>query len=164
MYNKILVPMDGSKLAECVLDHVKSVATGCHVPTVPLRVIEPMNPAGYLPRGIAEDAYRDAKETAEVEARDYLIGMAENLKKDNIAAQTDIAYGLPADEILSYAEQKGVDLIVVSTHGKSGPSRWFSGSVADRVQVRIEEVCDEELQIQLGYRRLGDCSRRGHYL
>lgn len=134
MYKNILVPMDGSKLAECVLDHVKSIATGCHVPKVVLlRVIEPMSPPKALPREIAEDAYRDAKETAEVEAKDYLLRMVEVLKNEGIAAETDIAYGLAADEILNYAEHKGVDLIVISTHGRSGPSRWFSGSVADRV-------------------------------
>jgi nucleotide-binding universal stress UspA family protein len=134
MYQKVLVPLDGSKLAECVAEHVKSIATGCHVPAVVLlRVVEPISPPGYLPRGVADDAYRDARENAEVQARDYLSGMAEKFKAEGIAAEADIAYGLPADEILDYAAQKGIDLIILSTHGKSGPSRWFSGSVAERV-------------------------------
>jgi len=134
MYQKILVPMDGSKLAECVLEHVKSVATGCKVPAVVLlRVIEPISPPGYLPRAMAEGDYRDAKETAEVQAKDYLTDIAERMKTEGIAVETDIAYGLSADEILSYAEQKEVDLIVMSTHGKSGISRWWSGSVAEKV-------------------------------
>jgi len=52
---------------------------------------------------------------------------------EGIAVETDIGDGLPADEILHYAEDKGVDLIIMSTHGKSGVSRWFSGSVAEKV-------------------------------
>jgi len=134
MYRKILVPMDGSKLAECVVEHVKSIATGCQVPTVVLlRVVEPIGPPGYLPRGVAEDTYRDARETAEIQAKDYLNGMAERLKAEGIAVETDIAVGLPADEILDYAAQNRVDLIVMSTHGRSGISRWWSGSVAEKV-------------------------------
>ena len=134
MYQKVLVPMDGSKLAECVVEHVKSIATGCQVPTVVLlRVVEPISPPGHLPRDVAEGAYRDAKETAEVQAKNYLNEMAERLKAEGIAAETDIADGLPADEILRYAEEKGIDLIVMSTHGKTGISRWWSGSVAEKV-------------------------------
>jgi nucleotide-binding universal stress UspA family protein len=82
---------------------------------------------------MAEDTYRDAKETAEIQAKNYLNEMAERLKAEGIAVETDIADGLPADEILSYAEEKGVDLIVMSTHGRSGVSRWFSGSVVEKV-------------------------------
>ncbi|MEE8619233.1 MAG: universal stress protein [Dehalococcoidales bacterium] len=134
MYQKVLVPMDGSKLAECVVEHVKSIATGCQVPTVVLlRVVEPIALHGYLPREMAEGAYRDARETAEIQAKDYLNEMAERLKAEGIAVDTDITDGLPADEILSYADEKGVDLVVMSTHGKSGVSRWFSGSVAEKV-------------------------------
>jgi nucleotide-binding universal stress UspA family protein len=134
MYQKVLVPLDGSKLAECVVEHVKSIATGCQVPTVVLlRVVEPIGLRGYLPRGMAEDTYRDAKETAEIQAKNYLNQMAERLKAEGIAVETDIADGLPADEILSYAEGKEVDLIVMSTHGRSGVSRWFSGSVVEKV-------------------------------
>ena len=134
MYQKVLVPLDGSKLAECVVEHVKSIATGCQVPTVVLlQVVEPIGLRGYLPRGMAEDTYRDAKETAEIQAKNYLNEMAERLKAEGIAVETDIADGLPADEILSYAEEKGVDLIVMSTHGRTEVSRWFSGSVVEKV-------------------------------
>ena len=134
MYQKILVPMDGSKLAECVVEHVKLIATGCQVPTVVLlRVIEPISPPGYLPRGVAEDVYRDARETAEIQAKDYLNEMAEGLKAEGIAVETDISDGLPANEILDDAGHNQVDLIVVSTHGRSGISRWWSGSVAEKV-------------------------------
>jgi len=134
MYKKVLVPLDGSKLAECVVDHVKSIISGCKVPSVVLlRVIEPMRPHGYLPRDMAEESYRDARSTAEIQARDYLSKMAERLKTEGLKVEVDIIDGLPADEIINYAESNGTDLIIMSTHGKSGVSRWFSGSVAEKV-------------------------------
>ena len=136
MYKKVLVPLDGSKLAECVVEHVKSIATGCQVPTVVLlRVVEPFSPPTYfnLRHEMDEDTYHDAKETDEAQAKNYLSEMAERLKEEGIAVENDMAYGLPADEILNYAEQKQVDLIVMSTHGRSGISRWFSGSVSEKV-------------------------------
>ena len=134
MYQKVLVPLDGSKLAECVVEHVKSIATGCRVPTVVLlRVVEPIGLRGYMPRGMAEDSYRDAKETAEIQARNYLKDIAERLKAEGITIETDIADGLPADEILDYAEHNHFELIIMSTHGKSGISRWWSGSVSEKV-------------------------------
>ena len=68
-----------------------------------------------------------------VQAKNYLSEMAGRLKAEGIAVENDMAYGLPADEILNYAEQKQVDLIVMSTHGRSGISRWFSGSVSEKV-------------------------------
>jgi nucleotide-binding universal stress UspA family protein len=134
MYQKILVPLDGSQLAECVVEHVKSIATGCQVPTVALlRVVEPLSLPANLPDEMAVDAYRDANVKAEDRAKNYLSEMAERLKAEGIAVETDITDGPPADEILSYAEKKGIDLIVMSTHGRSGVSRWFFGSVADKV-------------------------------
>ena len=134
MYQKILVPLDGSKLAECVVEHVKSIATGCQVPTVVLlRVVEPLGPPAIVPDGMAVDTYLDADKKAKDQAKNYLSEMVERLKAEGIAVETDITDGPPADEILRYAEEKGIDLIVMSTHGRSGVSRWFFGSVADRI-------------------------------
>lgn len=134
MYKSILVPLDGSQLAECALEHVKAIATGCQVPEVVLlQVVEPIGRPGYLPAAVSEQAYRDAKETAEIQSRNYLSKVADGLKEEGIAAKVDIAYGLPADEILDYADRNGVDLIVMSTHGRAGITRWVFGSAAERV-------------------------------
>jgi len=134
MYKKILAPLDGSKLAECVVDHIKSVATGCHVPAVVLlRVIPPISASGNAPDAMKESVSQGAREAAEIQAKNYLNEMAENLTAEGVAVETEIADGAAADEILNYAEENDIDLIIMSTHGKSGLSRWFSGSVADRV-------------------------------
>jgi len=76
---------------------------------------------------------RDADKKLEAEANDYLAKIAANLKKEGIATQTAVIQGMAAEEILDYVTKNKVDLIVMSTHGRSGVSRWALGGVADRV-------------------------------
>ncbi|MFC1979407.1 universal stress protein [Chloroflexota bacterium] len=130
MYKKILVPVDGSKLAECTLEHVRAIAKGCNVPEVILlRVVEPLRNVYEL----GEDWYKDAQERIQANAKDYLSKEVAALKKDGIAADAVVISDQPAEAILNYAKQNQVDLIIMSTHGRSGVSRWVIGSVADRV-------------------------------
>ena len=130
MYQKILAPLDGSEFSECALGHVRAVATGCQVPEVVLlRVIEPIRQAFSL----SEDLLREIKAEAQASSEEYVAKVAADLKKVNIAAKTVVMSGDPAETILDYAKQNQVDLIIMSTHGRSGVSRWAFGSVADRV-------------------------------
>ncbi len=132
MYKKILAPLDGSELAECTLTHTRAIAKGCQVPQVVLlRVIEPLPQVGELE--LDEDWRRNAENKAQTAARDYLSKVADSLKKEGIVAETAVVSGRSANEILDYAKKNQVDLIVMSTHGRSGISRWVLGSVADRV-------------------------------
>ncbi len=136
MYKKILVPLDGSELAEHVLEHVKAVAKGGHDPQVILlQVIEPLLISFKADITVANN-YREAEDKFEASIKDYLSRVAETLKQSGIAVETaitNITHGSAAGEILNYATENGVDLIVMSTHGKSGSSRWHFGSVSDRV-------------------------------
>jgi nucleotide-binding universal stress UspA family protein len=130
MYQKILAPLDGSEFSECALGHVRAVATGCQVPElVLLRVIEPIRQAFSL----SEDLLREIKAEAQASSEEYVAKVADDLKKVNIVAKTVITSGDPAETILDYAKQNQVDLIIMSTHGRSGITRWTFGSVADRV-------------------------------
>jgi nucleotide-binding universal stress UspA family protein len=133
MYDKILVPMDGSGNSECVLEHVKAIATGCHVSNVILlRVIEPF-PAYYMDYKISEAFIRQAQEAAKLDAGKYLTGIAAKMKNEGMSVVTITLEGNAADTILNYAAQNGVDLIFMSTHGRTGISRWALGSVTDKV-------------------------------
>ena len=136
MYKKILVPLDGSELAEHVLEHVKAAAKGCQDPRVTLlQVIEPLLISFKADITIA-NKYREEEDKFEASVQDYLSRVAEPLKKSGIAVETaiiNITHGSVAGEILNYAKDNGVDLIIMSTHGKSGSSRWHFGSVSDRV-------------------------------
>ena len=66
-------------------------------------------------------------------ARSYLDQIAKRLKGKGITAQSEVLYGKVAGEIAEYANENEVDLIVLSTHGRSGISRWVWGSVTDRI-------------------------------
>ncbi len=130
MYKKILVPVDGSELAECALGHVRAIAKGCNVPEVVLlRVVEPLRNTYEL----GEDWYKSAEEKIRADAKDYLSKEVAALKKDGITASAVVMSEQPAEAILNYAKRNQVDLIIMSTHGRSGVSRWVIGSVADRV-------------------------------
>jgi len=127
MYNKILVPLDGSKTAECALEHVLAVAKGCRVLEIYiLLVVEPVLPGFYV---TDEKAY----EMLESWGKEYLTGVQNSLVNEGLNAKTVIVKGKAADSIIDYAQKNGIDLIIMSTHGRSGPSRWAFGSVADRV-------------------------------
>jgi nucleotide-binding universal stress UspA family protein len=127
MYNKILVPLDGSKTAECSLEHVKTIATGCNVPEVLLLFVEEPVPMERY-RGPSEDW-----KTLIVQAKQSLAKIEKDLVADGVGAKTIILEGKPAETIIDYAAKNNIDLIIMSTHGRSGPSRWAFGSVADRV-------------------------------
>lgn len=144
MYNKILAPMDGSKLSECSIEHVAEIASGCHSSKVfLLTVLKPIViPGEAWSISSKQNEILNAeiqKEEAQIEenARKYLSGQSENLKKAGIDSDIVILKAGEASEIaeaiLDYAEKNNVELIVMSTHGRSGPSRWAFGSVTDKV-------------------------------
>lgn len=140
MYRKILVPLDGSELAESVLPHVESIVKACQTPDVVfIRVVEPAwLPVGTLSDGgpvyTEEDAARDRKRVDEgqaAEAEKYLKGIAG--RYPSVATQTVVQMGKPAENIADFASQNQIDLVVIATHGRSGVGRWVLGSTADRI-------------------------------
>jgi nucleotide-binding universal stress UspA family protein len=135
MYQKILVPLDGSELSECSLEHVKEIASGCRIPeTVLFRVVEPLSAETVSTLAQAGgDILREAELDIQNKARKYLDKVRDRLKKDGLAVKAVVVDGRPADEILDYAKNNKIDLIVMASHGKSGISRWFFGSVAQKV-------------------------------
>ena len=133
MYKNILAPLDGSELSECSLDHVTAVAKGCQVPNVILlHVVEPHDRyAGYT--GISQEMLGEIRKELRTNTEDYLAKVVDKLKKKGINAKTAVVEGKPSDEILNYADKNQADLIIMSTHGSSGLTRWAFGSVADKV-------------------------------
>jgi nucleotide-binding universal stress UspA family protein len=140
MYKHIMVPLDGSELAECVLSHVEMIAKSCQLPPeiTLVRVITPLKLYGGLDFGgvveyISPNQIQLLEDTARKNAQDYLVTQVKRLKDDGIAAKSDVTFGMAAESLTQYAEKNGVDLIVIATHGRSGISEWFWGSVAERV-------------------------------
>jgi nucleotide-binding universal stress UspA family protein len=134
MYQKILVPLDGSELAECSLEHVSAIASGCDVSEVILiRVLEPVSGVSELAARMPDEWLKKVEKEHKASVKGYLARIAKKLKADNIKVQAVVVEGNAADSILEYAIKNDVDLIVMSTHGRSGLARWAFGSVADRV-------------------------------
>lgn len=129
MYNRILVPLDGSKLAEQALPHAAVHAARFGAEIVLLKVLEPLPEPSMAGRG----AVRSAETATARIAQDYLESMAVGLREQGLATQTATSEGKPYREIVRIAEESGIDLIVMTTRGHSGLSRWLLGSVADRV-------------------------------
>ena len=123
MYKKILVPLDGSPVAEQILPEVKKLAklTGAEIQL--LRVVW----AHTLPGADPTD-----KEIHVVqEAEKYLEDIQAGLEKEGFDASVHVRYGHDAGEILEHS--KLVDLLAMCTHGRTGLGRWTLGSVAERV-------------------------------
>ena len=143
MYDRLLCPLDGSKLSECSLEHIKAIATGCRVTTVILLTVieEPeLLVVQYdSQQAIEKEVKQRENQLNEMKKRaeDYLTVAAQELQKENIMVkieiiQSSVHHGA-ADAILDYAQNNEVDLIIMSTHGRSGISRWAFGSVTDKV-------------------------------
>jgi len=135
MYKKILAPLDGSSLSECSLEHVKAIATGCNVPEVVLlRAVEPLSSTNLFALGqMSESSIEQIENWKISEAKDYINKVAQDLNKEGIPARGEIVSGKAEEEILNYSKENHFDLIIMSTHGRSGITRFAFGSVADRV-------------------------------
>jgi len=137
MYSKIIVPLDGSELAECVLPHVEAVAKGCGNPEVTLvnvvQTPEKFWSYTYLDKKDRQQFMSEDAAQAMEEGRAYLDKVAKNASIKGLNIKIDVFVGDPAEIIADYANKKEADLIVIATHGRSGVSRWTFGSVADRL-------------------------------
>lgn len=138
MYEEILVPLDGSELAEAALPHARALAKAYDARVTLLNVIEPT--ALYTQPGFGPILSSGIDIEDEIErAKEYLSGVADHLKMEGIDTRTIVREGDPASEVVDYAAANHEDIIVMSTHGRSGIQRWVYGSVADKV-LRSAEV------------------------
>lgn len=129
MYKRILVPLDGSKLAEQALPHAAIHGERFGAEIVLLKVLGPLPEPSMAGRGVV----RSAEAASAQLAQDYLEGVAAGLGEKGISVQVATVEGKPYHEIIRFAEDNQIDLIIMSTRGHSGLSRWLLGSVADRV-------------------------------
>ena len=134
MYKKIMVPLDGSELAECVLPHVEVIAKAAGVRNVLfVRAVEPL----YLPSsgeiGFSEKDIKRIESGSIAVAKNYLDQLVSRLDYGKVNIKTEVLAGKAAESLAEYATKNKVDLIIIATHGRSGVSRWVWGSVADRI-------------------------------
>ena len=133
MYKKVLVPLDGSELAECTLSHVKNLFKDGSVGEVTLLNIVKVDfqwssMASEYPPGFDINAIR---EPLFAQSRSYLTDKKSQLVSEGIKVKTEsLESNRPADTITDYAQEKGMDLILIGTHGYTGLKKLMMGSVA----------------------------------
>jgi nucleotide-binding universal stress UspA family protein len=129
-YRKILVCLDGSALAETALPHAQTLASSEDAEIILLRVsVNPAAEFSFSELGIAEDIVQDL----ESESLAYMQSTKSKLQRAGFRTSFLIRQGPIAETILHVAAECQADIIVMSTHGRSGVKRWLLGSVADRV-------------------------------
>jgi len=139
MKERILVPLDGSEVGESALKHVelfisklspeiKAEVTLLHV-LPPISITIMGDQLASVPIVPSEEETQSSLQRA----MDYLNSAGKTLESENVAVVTLVATGNAADEIARVANENDVDIIAMSTHGRSGLSRWAFGSVTDRV-------------------------------
>ena len=133
MLKHVLVPLDGSKLAEDAIKHALdllgpggkiTLISAVDVPEVPIY--------GYYPPTTVPD-YESAKDDLLPQAKTYLQGIAGGLADKGVTIAIEAEVGEPAHVITEFAQKLHVDAIVMSTHGRSGLSRWLFGSITNKV-------------------------------
>lgn len=133
--NRLLVPLDGSRLAEMALPHAVRLAQATSSELTLLQVVMPF--VLYDPMGtgiVPSPAAWDAWDEEPARAREYLRGVADVLRKQGVSADTIVLEGEAAAAIVEYTRQHPeVQMIAMATHGRSGIRRWIMGSVAERV-------------------------------
>ena len=138
MYKKILVPLDGSKMAEIALSHAESLAVRYHAELVLLTVIDPPTMTGR--DGVAVDLFRQEMNTNIEETETYLKALKGQFEKKKIKTKSIVTVGSVVRDIIDTANGESVDLVLIASHGHSGLKRVFFGSVAAGVLNRIEQA------------------------
>src|SRR5712692_5507916 len=125
MLNKILVPLDGSGLAERALTYATALATASGAELVLLRAATAHTLPGVDPRERQAGAIQ--------EAESYLEQVANSIRERGFVCETVVPHGHPKECIVDQTRTRHADLIVMTTHGRTGPGRWIFGSVAESV-------------------------------
>jgi len=131
MPNHILVPLDGSHLAECVLPHAAAIARAFESQVTLLRVLAPTSPAGRV-RPVDPLDWHIAK----TEAQTYLDKWTTRLWEAGTRADNALVEGSVAERIIEFAHTHDVNLLILSSHGQSGLSGWNVSSIVQKVILR----------------------------
>ena len=132
MYTKILVPLDGSALAERAVAHAEQIAKAAGAEMILVQVIQA--PLGAAPEAGQDEEVNALRESA-AQARAYLGMVATRVSAAGVRARFEVLEGAPAAGILAFAHSEDVDLLVMSTHGRRGITKMVMGSVAEKVML-----------------------------
>jgi nucleotide-binding universal stress UspA family protein len=129
--HKILAPLDGSDIGEVALPYAEAMATNSRVT---VNLVQVISPPGTIEASLLGGSdWRKFVKAMHDAGENYLKSIAGRLSGKDIKVTYEVLTGDPADKIVEYAAEKGVNLIAMSTHGRTGLARWVLGSVADKV-------------------------------
>lgn len=134
MYNIIVAPLDGSKRAEKILPHIEELSKRFEAKIILVQVVEP-------PKVISDESisqYVKDLDKLKLEADTYLSNIAEKFQSKKIQTELRVEHGQPVKNILQIVEKERADLIAIASHGRSGISRVFYGSVAASLLHRVD--------------------------
>ncbi|WP_276254618.1 universal stress protein [Halomontanus rarus] len=139
MYHDLLIPTDGSDGTRQALVHGLAIARRFDATVHALSVL-PEGPYGSLESdGAAAEAERDAERALE--------RVGSDAERDGLERVSEIRRGVPHEEILAYAEENGIDMIVMGTHGRTGIDRALVGSVTERI---VREAAVPVVTVRVG--------------
>jgi nucleotide-binding universal stress UspA family protein len=138
MYSHILAPLDGSELAECILPHLETISRGSGRVKISLvRVVDPDILPATDPTsaefGLTKSDRNHIVKQRTRSAETYLKALKQRLIWDWADITTRVIVGPPAESLANYANQEGIDLIIIASHGRSGIQRLIMGSIADHM-------------------------------
>lgn len=128
MYDKILVTLDGTPTDRAIIEHVQKLAKLAQSRVVLLHVADGWAARTYGPDAVSPEITEDSEYLQSVKAEFQAVG---------IPTDAELAYGDPAKEIIKWIEQKGCNLVAMSTHGHRFLGDLFLGTTASRVQHRV---------------------------
>jgi len=130
VYQRVLVPLDGSRVAEAILPFIEQIAGPLDMEVLLVRVV-PLTSMDVV--AMAKEAQAGAPILRELDAQAYLEPLVASLKAKGVRAGARVRIGDPATEIVAAAKEINADLIAMTTHGRSGLGRLLFGSVAEAV-------------------------------
>ena len=133
LVRKILVPLDGSELGATALPYAELLGQALGTEVVLLHVLEQMRLPLLSPEIVPPHSEPVPDESKRAESFAYLNGIANRLKKWGLKVSSTVVLGSAADQIIDYAKANAIDLIAMSSHGRTGIGRWIFGSVTDKV-------------------------------
>jgi nucleotide-binding universal stress UspA family protein len=154
MFKRVLLPLDGSKLAECVLPHLFAIARIFSPEVHVMRVLEPYSSSSCFQKIDPVDW-----QICKAEAESYLSVIAARLQEAGIQVSTQLYEGRPGEQVVETARTWDADLILLSSHGQSGLSRWNLSGTALRVVMRA----NRSLMIIRAYRPMTEDLEDLHY-
>ena len=130
MYKKMLVLLDGSKLAEIVFTYAQELSARLNITLELLHVCSPQEAEQLPMRQAYMEHMAEILQSKAAEIRSKIEGKTQS---KSVKARSKVLVGYPAEEILNYADKNNIDLIMLSTHGRSGIRMWDLGNVAHKV-------------------------------